>query len=284
MLFSERMGYKKVKDIIQIDKIDEDLRNALWNSYYLMIGQHLYGSDDPMDSKNPSLYIFEGTWVSHWNKRYDEMPYHQYERLACLKQYFFTCEWYDLYDILEFTVKKTSNEKIREFLPQRCNEKFEHHLSGYRFVNNEIAPITSEEQISEVQKALDFASQPKMHGIYTHLESALQKLSHKTDPDYRNSIKESISAVESLVQTITNDPKAELGKGLKIIKDKIGLHGALEKGFSNLYGYTSDGDGIRHALLEKSNLDQEDAIYMLVSCSAFINYLVVKATKAGIDI
>lgn len=103
-------------------------------------------------------------------------------------------------------------------------------------------------------------------------------------PDYRNSIKESISAVESLAQIISGDKKAELGKALKIIKDKIGLHTALEQGFSKLYGYTSDSDGIRHSLSEESTLDLEDAIYMLTSCSAFINYLIIKSDKSGIKL
>jgi len=36
--------------------------------------------------------------------------------------------------------------------------------------------------------------------------------------------------------------------------------------------------------MDEPNLDIEDAKFMLVSCSAFVNYLVVKAQKAGIAI
>ena len=36
--------------------------------------------------------------------------------------------------------------------------------------------------------------------------------------------------------------------------------------------------------MDEPNLDQEDAIFMLVSCSAFTNYLIVKADKAGIEL
>ena len=49
-----------------------------------------------------------------------------------------------------------------------------------------------------------------------------------------------------------------------------------------IYGYTSDEDGIRHSMLELPKINFEDAKYMLVSCSAFINYLKSKASKAGI--
>ncbi|MGQ9708742.1 MAG: AbiJ-NTD4 domain-containing protein, partial [bacterium] len=36
--------------------------------------------------------------------------------------------------------------------------------------------------------------------------------------------------------------------------------------------------------LDEPNLSFEDAKFMLVSCSAFINYLITKAAKAGIKI
>ena len=73
-----------------------------------------------------------------------------------------------------------------------------------------------------------------------------------------------------------------MGQALKLIKEKVGLHSALEKGFSSIYGYTSDADGIRHAMIDDSACDFDDAKYMLVSCSAFINYLVMKAAKSGL--
>ncbi|MFH1639453.1 MAG: hypothetical protein ABIB93_03970 [Chloroflexota bacterium] len=111
-------------------------------------------------------------------------------------------------------------------------------------------------------------------------------LSDKTSPDYRNSIKESISAVEAICRAITGNDKATLGEALKIIQEqgKLNLHTALKQAFSNLYGYTSDAEGIRHALLDEPNLNSEDALFMLVSCSAFINYLGSKASKTGIQL
>jgi hypothetical protein len=106
-------------------------------------------------------------------------------------------------------------------------------------------------------------------------------LSNKGKPDYRNPIKESISAVEALCKTINNDEKATLGVALKSLEKKGLMHPALTSAFSSLYGYTSDAQGIRHALTEKSNLSSADARFMLISCSAFINYVIaVTANKA----
>ncbi len=160
----------------------------------------------------------------------------------------------------------------------------EREISAYRFVNGYIAKITSDQEINEVEDAVKISSSMGFEGVNKHLNKALDMLSSRKSPDYRNSIKESISAVESIAKLIAGDPKAELGKALKIIQEKIGLHPALLKGFLSIYGYTSDEDGIRHAMLEEKEIDFIDAKYMLVSCSAFINYLIVKSDKANIKI
>ena len=56
----------------------------------------------------------------------------------------------------------------------------------------------------------------------------------------------------------------------------IKLHSAFRGALEKMYGYTSDARGIRHALREEPTLDSDDARFMLVSCSAFVNYLKTK--------
>ena len=100
-------------------------------------------------------------------------------------------------------------------------------------------------------------------------------------PDYENSIKESISAVEAICCIITDDDKATLGKALgKLEQAGITIHGSLKSAMEKLYGYTSDENGIRHAGIDFKGASSEDAKYMLVTCSAFVNYLMEKWGKA----
>jgi hypothetical protein len=79
--------------------------------------------------------------------------------------------------------------------------------------------------------------------------------------------------------TVSNDKKATLGEALKVLEKRGVLHPALKSAFSSLYGYTSDAEGIRHALMEESNLTSADARFMLISCSAFVNYVIASTTK-----
>jgi len=65
------------------------------------------------------------------------------------------------------------------------------------------------------------------------------------------------------------------------LEGEINLHPALRNAFSNLYGYTSDEGGIRHAILDAEKVSFEDAKFFLVVCSAFINF--VEAKRAALQ-
>ena len=68
-----------------------------------------------------------------------------------------------------------------------------------------------------------------------------------------------------------------LSDALKEIEKKNGIHPSLKQGFIKLYAYTSDQGGIRHAEgLFESNVTFDEAKYFLVSCSAFVNYLIAE--------
>ena len=55
---------------------------------------------------------------------------------------------------------------------------------------------------------------------------------------------------------------------------KIEIHPALKSAYSSIYGYTSDENGTRHANgIGEKNATFSEAKYMLISCSAFVNYL-----------
>jgi hypothetical protein len=146
----------------------------------------------------------------------------------------------------------------------------ERELAGYRIIEDVVTEITDEQEIETLTEALE---DTRFQGVSNHLKRALELLSNRENPDYRNSIKESISAVESMAKIITQKPKADLEEVLKVLERSGKIHGALKAGFSKLYGYTSDEGGIRHAMLEEPNLSASDAKFFLVSCSAFINYL-----------
>lgn len=166
------------------------------------------------------------------------------------------------------------NESANRTLYEEANEVFEREYIGYRFIDEKITPISDKYEVAAVNEALQNIYQP----VREHISKANSLLADRENPDYENSIKESISAVEAICEIITllHGKEATLGNMLKHLEDKgVYIHPALKSAFNILYGYTSEASGIRHA----KNLGGEDstfaeAKYMLVACSAFVNYLI----------
>jgi len=147
-LFSQRKGLKSIKNSIQTDSVDQALRSRLWN----VVHTKLLGSIRmAITIPSPALGEFIHTlWDTYFKLPVDTIPLMGMEVYTRIKSYFFDCEWFEIYDFLEF---------------------------------------------------ID----------------------------------------------------------------------------------TSDADGIRHALLDESKLGYDEAKFMLVSCSAFVNYLLSKTSEAGIQ-
>lgn len=169
----------------------------------------------------------------------------------------------------------------KEYFSEIFNNLFETEYVGYRFIGDKIVAITDRCEIDEIEQACN----APYNGCKAHIEKAVGFLADREHKDYKNCIKESISAVESVCKIIVDDEKATLGEAIKKLKEKgIKFHQALEKSFSMLFGYTSDEGGIRHAEgLFVSEVSFEEAKFMLVSCSAFVNYLISEYGKIKRD-
>jgi len=278
-LFSQRKGIKPVKSVMQVDYMDDDLRNRLWNALCV------YYWDRVPKWESISRYewldlLTTKIWDMYLKQPIDTIGYQWYETLGKIRDYYFQCDWNEVYDLTEFVANNDDDESNSADFMDFCNSILEEELSAYRFVGGIILQTTSEAEIAEIEQALETPFTP----VNEHMKSALDKLANRKSPDYRNSIKESISGVEALCKLITKNPKATLGEALDIIEreKKVKIHPALKRAFDSLYGYTSSADGIRHALLDEPNLYFEDAKFILVSCSGFVNYLVAKSSKAEI--
>ena len=269
MEFSERVG--AVRRTVQFQTMTERLKNRLWNVLYRTFWPDL----GPYQSTNS---IHEGHLLVRLSSDFFAVPedeVHPSIKIACLavKRLSLQLDWARFYDLIEFIANDPITEALRaqQAFVKDCNEVLSEELAGYRFVGLQLAPITNNEEIAAVEDAI--AQSGPFASASTHISTALARLADRPQPDSRNSIKESISGVEAVCQTIVGDSKATLGQALK----KLKIHSALEKGFSAIYGYTSEADGIRHALLDEPTVDVDDAKFFLVSCSAFINYLIARS-------
>jgi len=272
--FSQRIGVKPVKTVLQLDSMDDDLKNSLWNVCYDYHLRHLVAKQ----FDGPAHYICGPLWRDFFKLPLNEIPPWEHMAMTVIKSFYFEkASWGDVYDLIEFMANLSLAPSD---FTSSCNCVLEREMSGYRFSGMLLTPITDEQELATISKALEILDPWKLARL--HIKAGVELFSDRKSPDYRNSIKESISAVEAMCRIITGQDDATLGQALNRLQEKgIALHSALKKSSSSLYGYTSDAEGIRHALLEESTLDFDDAKFMLVSCSAFVNYLAAKASKAG---
>lgn len=264
MRFSQRIGKRPIDTILQIEGMNDDLRISLWNVLDLVV----WTNDRFI--KEYSQYNIKtfssNLWFNFYKKPVDTIPYYNSEIIQNMRKYFFSAQWYDVYDFIEFVINSIKDKDISTPI----NIILERELAGYRLISGSFVPVTDKQEIDAIRQATEAGP---FAGVEAHLRSAIDHLSRKQDPDYRNSIKESISAVESLAKELTKNPKATLGDALSTLEKRGEMHPSLKRSLSALYGYTSDEGGIRHAMLEEPKLSAADAKYILIACSAFINYM-----------
>jgi len=271
--FSQRYGYSPLEKAFQRETADESLRTKLWNVLKITIWDNYKPRNSRFqETTNKIDAMLNRLWFHFFIRDLDSLPnflpqYHGDNKTAYLflKNFFFSCDWFELYDFIEeISLDKSAliSDETREWI----NNVLEEQNSAYRFVGEGIAEITDEQEIEAIEEGLEYPEK----AVRTHLETALRMLSDKQSPDYRNSIKESISAVEAACRLASGKEKATLGDALKRIQN---IHPALSQAFNQLYGYTSDASGVRHSLIDEENITYADAKFMLVACSAFVSYL-----------
>ena len=269
----------KPADVLKRGCLEHDVAVALCNCYdYLAKWFKRYDLDRGNRYDESYTHLEELIWCFFMNQRRDEFYVERGHKIAAT--YYLLSEdyqWYYKIDLIEYTVRvlrqgnKDSNRfnEIVDAFVTLVNEVLKKFNYAYRVVGEQVVELTNENEVAAIEEVL---TQPS--AIRTHLSDALKHLSSRPIPDYRNSIKESISAVEVICREITG--KSTLGDALKELEKKgVKIPTYIKSGIEKLYVYTNDKrTGIRHALMDDLEVpDYDEAKFMLVACSAFINYL-----------
>ena len=260
MLFSERHGITPPKQM-QDRSMDVALRNGLWNALDTFFRQTQSSSN--MFSLTQNLF-HEIIWTDFFKESQDVLYHTTFlTQHGMIRHAFFKLAWFNVYDLIEFICcladkfKKHDGSFIRSnkiLLPseytfhssdrihfkqftKKCNEILEKEVSAWRIVGGKICKITSEAETNAVETAM----QSPIEGVGQHVTNAIVLLYDRESPDYKNAMKESISAVELICAKITKQNAPILSKALdKMEKDStVNIHPALKVAFEKLYGYTS---------------------------------------------
>lgn len=268
MRFSERIGVREPLRLLQVGNMNPSLRNAIWNAIAPFLPE--VQSYSPSHDQYLSVY-YRHIWTGFLKLKIDDTPDTCWSCRSQLLIRFDKWDWMDVYDFLEFMVVN--------FLPDGAevsiNEVLASERSGYRFIEKTLAPIIDETEIAAISRVVECPD--IFSGARTHMTTAVGLFSMKVDPDYRNAIKEAVSAVESAAKVIAGSESATLSTAIKLIDGSLGLHPAFRDAVLKFYGWTSDEKGVRHSLLdEESTIDEADAHFAIVNCAGIVNFLIAK--------
>ena len=141
--FSDRYGYTKTEKAFQRESIDLELRTKLWN----MLKVSIWDDHGKNSAKTDRIdMLVKRLWFHYFNADLDQFPgfwdyYSQKGAYTALKEHFFSCEWYEVYNFLEELAEDATNlltSKTCDWI----NSELEKHNSAYRFVGESIAEIT----------------------------------------------------------------------------------------------------------------------------------------------
>ncbi|WP_146168594.1 AbiJ-NTD4 domain-containing protein [Sphingomonas sp. PP-CE-3G-477] len=188
-----------------------------------------------------------------------------------IKAIFASRDYLKIFDFIQFVARRIGTDGS---LYKALQTALTVSRSAYLLHDGTLFPKVSEEEGAALTLALNLLGKNRLTGARKHLFQAGLSLS---SGDYPGSVRESISAVESVVLVL--DPSTDkIGAALSNLERAGKIHRGLKTAFGALYGYTSDSEGIRHALVfeNAATVDETDAIFMLGACASFVTFVIRK--------
>jgi hypothetical protein len=275
LTFAQAEGAAPLPTQLKRTEISSELRAVLWNYIYREL-------EETADTATwtyvgePWRTILRDVHVYLFHQPADEFDANFKQATGAVKRVFMAGDYVLIYGWLQHVLRLRA---LPDF-EKRIDKILVYCRSPYRMVAPDvIAPVGSDLEAKTVAKALADLNSASLAGGREHLKAAASELSAG---HFADSVRESISAVESVVRVL--EPDGDFSKALAKLETKTNIHGALKKGFLSIYGFTSDEQGVRHALLDKDapNVDEADALFMIGACSAFVSYLINKARAVGL--
>ena len=269
LTFSQREGYEDVPKTLRLEELPDAARTRIWNILYMYLDESRdfqYRLSGPWEELLRHAYAWHfNRPLDKWNRGFDSV-----------------CRW------LRNLVESMALHRVFNFIEyimrhENCPPSFAADMHIV-FTSCQLAyvidtgppativPAATLEEGEQLTRNLKELRAAGLEGCASHLRRASKCIS---DGDSAGGVRESIHAVESVARQI--DPKASkgLGAALASLEREGALHPAFKQAISKLYGYTSDQQGIRHPLLDKTqaNVTIDEAVFMLGACASFASYL-----------
>ena len=281
--FSQAEGIEPLPSPLALGELSKEARSLLWQVVHeaLREGSYNYGMRGG--------YQVTGGWKTILYDKHVEVDFELADEFGAsfeyqnnkLKTLIVEGALHKVFDFLTFVMR---HRKCPYQFANKIHWVFQKSRAAYKLIDDgpTIVPCATPEEGQAIATAFALTQETGFSGARTHLREAADALNKG---DYPGCVRESIHAVESVACRLNKDASKALAPALNTLGKSITLHSGLKQGFLKIYGYTSDQDGIRHALFEgEADVDIVDATFMFGACASFVTYLINKARQSGIAI
>lgn len=270
LTFEQAEGAEPLPSQLRLKEITPALSARLWAIVY----EFMVGSSDGSFIVDTWRQILLDYHVNRLHKPADEFADYLSIQCKLIKPAILSRDYIRLLGFIQFALR---HKDVDYYFSPRIDQALKISCAAYSVLDGKtIVPIGSEAELKNLKRALDDLASSEFRGARVHLADAGAALA---SGDWRNSIRESIHAVESVARSLGR--AGSLSDALTKLEQSTKFHPALKKGFLSIYGFTSDEQGIRHPLIdsEDGKVDESDALFMIGACAAFVSYLIGKAGR-----
>ncbi len=273
LTYLQRYGHEELPQPMKVGELPADFKREAWNTIWRFL---------KTDGGHFEYLQYDGL-ILHVIGNYRKIPENtvkndREEIEADISSIFTRAAVHNVMHFIEILVNAPN---LPTAVIAEISQLFETHRIAYRLDLSEepyrIFERTSKEESDATLQSLEKINE---HGFVAALSHLKQATEHIHAGQYPDAIHDSISAVESVARAIT--PEADsLRKALKELENSGMIkHGAFKAAIGQLYGYTSNEEGIRHPLIEGAEADVglPEALFFYNACAAFAGYL---ATLGG---
>ena len=267
--FSQAQGYEQIPGLLKLEELPSEARVRIWNEFYLSLRNSL----DRRRRRiiKPWAVILAEKHLHHDVNSADEFNLDFGVICDEFRRSVETIPFNRVFDLIQFVLR---NSSCPPDFAARMKSVFFRCRLAYAIDEGKpptIVPTVTPEEGEAVVGALRTMREAGFGGAASHLRHASECINAG---DWSGSVRESVHAVESVARQLDPDSRT-LGPALISLEERGALHPALEAAFNKLYGYTSDEQGIRHAMLDPvdSSVGRDEAVFMLGACASFASYI-----------
>jgi hypothetical protein len=205
-----------------------------------------------------------------------------------------TIEWPKVYDFCERLHSHLAHEigyednygdysvqisrgDVQAYIAAELQRLFLEEGLAYEFTDGVVRRRGRKHTVDLTAKSQVVLGDPKLHGARRHFDKALQFFCHPTRPDYENTVKEAVCAVEAAGKVLF--PMAKASTLSDVIKwlgstTEVSVPKAVCQTLTGVYAFRNGADGVSHGGASGGKATLEVTEYILGVCASQIIYFV----------